>query len=195
MQNIAPGLGLSPGDSALYSEWPWGTDCLIRSFHAKETKFRCGTSVCRFPKPLNHWRRLYKSPCPAKWRLSETCPTSKIRASFSLPSARSWHGTAHGLTLMAFGFMLERFWFVYTLCCSGYIPGQIGRDLSFWIGIAFITLALLVIGFSIVQYRCIVKTMKPIEIPENYSIWAGTAMNVAVVVLGIVLVAYLFSEL
>ena len=103
----------------------------------------------------------------------------------------AWNRT--GLTLMAFGFMLERFGLFIHMLRN--IPGQIGRDLSFWIGIAFITLALLVIGFSIVQYRRIVKTMKPIEIPENYSIWAGTAMNVAVVVLGIVLVAYLFSEL
>lgn len=103
----------------------------------------------------------------------------------------AWSRT--GLTLMAFGFMLERFGlFIHML---RKIPGHIGRDLSFWIGIAFITLALLIIGFSIVQYQRVLKTMNPAEIPENYSTWTGTAMNVAVVALGIALIAYLLSEL
>lgn len=98
-----------------------------------------------------------------------------------------------GLTLMAFGFMLERFGLFIHMLRN--VPGHIGRDLSFWIGIAFITLALLVIGLSIVQYRRVVKTMNPIEIPENYSTWMCIAMNVAVVALGFALVAYLFLEL
>lgn len=100
--------------------------------------------------------------------------------------------TRTGLTLMAFGFMLERFGlFLHVLRNT---PGHIGRDLSFWIGIAFITLAILTISYSIVQYQRVMKTMNPIEIPENYSTWAGVAMNAAVVGLGIALVAYLFSE-
>jgi putative membrane protein len=100
--------------------------------------------------------------------------------------------TRTGLTLMAFGFMLERFGlFLHML---RHIPGHIGRDLSFWIGIAFITLAILTISFSIVQYRRVMKTLNPVEIPENYSTWAGVAMNAAVVALGVALVAYLFSE-
>jgi putative membrane protein len=100
--------------------------------------------------------------------------------------------TRTGLTLMAFGFMLERFGLFLHMLRK--IPGHIGRDLSFWIGIAFITLAILVISYSVVQYRRVMQTMNPVEIPENYSTWAGIAMNVAVVALGIALVAYLFSE-
>jgi len=103
----------------------------------------------------------------------------------------AWNRT--GLTLMAFGFVLERFGlFLHMLRQDA---GHPGRDLSFWIGIAFIALALLVIGYSIVQFRRVLKTLKPIEIPERYCTWSGIAMNLSVVVLGIALMVYLFSEL
>jgi putative membrane protein len=103
----------------------------------------------------------------------------------------AWNRT--GLTLMAFGFVLERFGlFLHMLRAD---PGHGGRDLSFWIGIAFITLALWAIGFSTVQFRRVLKTLKPIEIPARYCTWAGMAMNLSVVVLGFALLAYLFSEL
>jgi len=103
----------------------------------------------------------------------------------------AWNRT--GLTLMAFGFVLERFGlFLHMLRQDA---GHAGRDLSFWIGIAFIALALLVIGFSIVQFRRVLKTLRPIEIPARYCTWAGIAMNLSVLVLGIALMGYLFSEL
>lgn len=103
----------------------------------------------------------------------------------------AWNRT--GLTLMAFGFVLERFGlFLHVLRQD---PMHPGRDLSFWIGIAFIALALLVIGFSIVQFRRVLKTLKPVEIPDGYCTWSGIAMNLSVVVLGIALMVYLFSEL
>jgi putative membrane protein len=103
----------------------------------------------------------------------------------------AWNRT--GLTLMAFGFVLERFGlFLHMLRQS---PGSAGRDLSFWIGVAFITLALVVMSFSIVQFRRVLATLKPVEIPARYCTWAGMAMNLSVVVLGLALLAYLFSEL
>jgi len=103
----------------------------------------------------------------------------------------AWNRT--GLTLMAFGFVLERFGlFLHVLRQN---PTHVGRDLSFWIGIAFISLALFVISFSIVQFRRVLRTLKPIEIPERYCTWGGIAMNLSVVVLGFALLAYLFSEL
>ena len=98
-----------------------------------------------------------------------------------------------GITLMAFGFVLERFGlFLHVLRQD---PSHAGRDLSFWIGLAFIALALLVIGFSIVQFRRVLKTLKPVEIPVRYCTWSGIAMNLSVVLLGVALLAYLFSEL
>ncbi|HEX7971936.1 MAG TPA: DUF202 domain-containing protein [Thiobacillus sp.] len=100
--------------------------------------------------------------------------------------------TRTGLTLMAFGFVLERFGlFLHMLRAE---PGYVGRGLSFWIGIAFIALALAVIGFSIVQFRRVLGTLKPVEIPDRYCTWAGIATNLSVLVLGIALLAYLFWE-
>ena len=103
----------------------------------------------------------------------------------------AWNRT--GLTLMAFGFVLERFGLFLHMLRQD--PAHPGRDLSFWIGIAFIALALLAIGFSVVQFRRVLKTLKPAEIPTRYCTWSGVAMNLSVVVLGLVLMAYLFSEL
>lgn len=103
----------------------------------------------------------------------------------------AWNRT--GLTLMAFGFVLERFGlFLHMLRRN---PEHIGRDLSFWIGVAFITLALVVISFSVIQFRRVLKTMKPVEIPARYCTWGGIAMNLAVALLGVALLVYLFSEL
>ena len=96
-------------------------------------------------------------------------------------------------TLMAFGFVVERFGLFLHMLRQA--PGSVGRDLSFWIGVAFIALALIVMSFSIVQFRRVLATLKPIEIPARYCTWAGIAMNLTVVVLGFVLLAYLFSEL
>ena len=103
----------------------------------------------------------------------------------------AWNRT--GLTLMAFGFVLERFGlFLHMLRQT---PGHEGRDLSFWIGVAFIALALVAIGFSIVQFRRVLKVLAPAEIPARYCTWSGIAVNLLVVVLGIALLAYLFFEL
>jgi len=103
----------------------------------------------------------------------------------------AWNRTA--LTLMAFGFMIERFGLFLHMLRQ--VPGHMGRDMSFWIGVAFIGLAQILMVFSIVQYRRVLRTLKPIEIPERYCTWSGIAMNLSVVGLGIALVVYLFAEL
>lgn len=101
--------------------------------------------------------------------------------------------TRTGLTLMAFGFMIERFGLFLHMLRN--IPGHLGRDFSFWIGVAFIGLALIMISFSIVQYRRVLRTLKPIEIPDRYCTWTGIVMNLSIVGLGIALVVYLLTEL
>jgi putative membrane protein len=103
----------------------------------------------------------------------------------------AWSRTS--LTLMAFGFVLERFGLVLYMLRGG--TGYTGRHFSFWIGIAFIALALMVIGLSVVQFRRVVRTLKRAEIPERYFTWSGVAMNLLVLLLGIVLLGYLFWEL
>jgi putative membrane protein len=46
-----------------------------------------------------------------------------------------------------------------------------------------------------VQFRRVLKTLRPIEIPARYCTWAGMAMNAGVMLLGLALLVYLFSEL
>ncbi|MEW6312858.1 MAG: DUF202 domain-containing protein [Pseudomonadota bacterium] len=108
----------------------------------------------------------------------------------------AWNRT--GLTLMAFGFMIERFGlFVHMLMPMPMPNGgaMLERDASFWVGIAFILLGALAESYSIVQYRRVIRTLKPIEIPDGYRINAGVYANAGVAALGLALLGYLFYGL
>ena len=100
----------------------------------------------------------------------------------------AWNRTS--LTLMAFGFVIERFGlFVHML-----FPQQTGKlqeNFAFWIGLAFIALGSIASVAAIVQYRKVLRTLKPIEIPENYWVNSGVIVNSAVAVLGTALTVYL----
>ncbi len=101
----------------------------------------------------------------------------------------AWNRTS--LTLMAFGFVIERFGlFVHMLSPEKSEPLQ--RSLSFWIGLAFILLGALAAAAAVAQYRAVLRTLKPVEIPEGYRINLGVLANLAVAVLGIALTVYLF---
>ncbi len=101
----------------------------------------------------------------------------------------AWNRTS--LTLMAFGFVIERFGlFVQML-----LPQQGGTlhgSFAFWIGLAFIILGSVAAFTSIFQFRKVLRTLKPIEIPENYSIHSGVLINAAVAILGAALTIHLF---
>lgn len=101
--------------------------------------------------------------------------------------------TRTSLTLMAFGFMIERFGLFLHMLRP--LPHPLARDLSFWIGVAFIALAQVLTVYSIVQYRRVLRSLRPVEIPDAYDTRLGVFMNVAVATLGLVLLAYLFIEL
>jgi len=77
----------------------------------------------------------------------------------------AWNRTS--LALMAFGFVIERFGlFVHMLSLREGEPIQ--RGLSFWIGLAFIVLGALTSAAAIMQYRRVLRNLKPVEIPEGY---------------------------
>ena len=101
----------------------------------------------------------------------------------------AWNRTS--LTLMAFGFMIERFGlFVHMLMPQ---KGEMmQRGFSFWVGLAFIVLGAFSAATAIAQYRTVLRTLKPIEIPHGYRVNAGVFVNLVVTLLGIALVAYLF---
>jgi putative membrane protein len=101
----------------------------------------------------------------------------------------AWNRTA--LSLMAFGFVIERFGlFVSILMPQHHAPMQ--RGISFWTGIAFVALGVFVAIFSTLQYRQVLRTLKPVEIPDGYRTDPGVITNLFVAILGIVLIAYFF---
>ncbi len=102
----------------------------------------------------------------------------------------AWNRTS--LALMAFGFVIERFGlFVSILLPQHALPLQ--RGISFWVGLAFVLLGAWVAAYSTVQFRKVLKTLKPIEIPEGYRTSPGIITNLAVALLGIVLTIYFFQ--
>jgi putative membrane protein len=101
----------------------------------------------------------------------------------------AWNRTS--LSLMAFGFVIERFGlFVSIMMPQHNMPLQ--RGISFWTGVAFVLLGVFVAVFSTVQYNKLLNTLKPVEIPEGYRTDPGVFTNLFVAALGIVLTVYFF---
>jgi len=101
----------------------------------------------------------------------------------------AWNRT--GLTLMAFGFMIERFGlFVHMI--SPEANGSLQRSSSFWIGLAFIVLGALATAAAVIQYRTVLRTLNSEEIPNGYLVNIGVITNLVVATLGTFLIAYLF---
>jgi len=101
----------------------------------------------------------------------------------------AWNRTS--LSLMAFGFVIERFGlFVSLLMPQHNMPLQ--RGISFWTGLAFVLLGVFVAVCSTLQYRKVLRTLKPVEFPEGYRTDIGVISNLFVAALGIVLTVYFF---
>jgi len=101
----------------------------------------------------------------------------------------AWNRTS--LSLMAFGFVIERFGLFVTILMPKHdMPLQ--RSLSFWTGLIFVLLGAVVAAYSTLQYRKVLSTLKPIEIPEGYRTDPGVISNLIVAVLGIALTVYFF---
>jgi putative membrane protein len=104
----------------------------------------------------------------------------------------AWTRTA--LTLMGFGFVLERFGlFLYMMMKMEGKTWQ--RDGSFWVGVCFILLGTMVGFFSVIQYKNVLRTLKPVEIPEGYWVNMGIYTNFLVGVCGVAIIFYFFSSL
>jgi len=99
----------------------------------------------------------------------------------------AWNRTA--MSLIALGFVIERFGLFIKILHISDIAGQ--RQLSFFIGLALIAFAALMSLFSVIQFRRFVKNISDEEIPEGYMLWCGTSINIAVAVLGVLLIFYL----
>ncbi len=101
----------------------------------------------------------------------------------------AWNRT--GLTLMAFGFVIERFDLFVTMLAR--LPQKpLDHGLSFWIGMAFIWLGAASSALAVMQYRKVLHTLNPNEVPQGYWVNMGVLTNLAVAALGFLLTAYLF---
>lgn len=102
--------------------------------------------------------------------------------------------TRTSLTLMGFGFVIERFGlFLHVLMPSQGEPLQ--RSISFWVGVAFILVGTAVALLAVVQYRRVLRTLKPVEIPEGYWVNLSVIANLILALLGIVITIHLFAGL
>jgi putative membrane protein len=101
----------------------------------------------------------------------------------------AWNRTS--LALMAFGFVIERFGLFVSILLQHNMPLQ--RGISFWTGLAFVLLGATVAVYSTVQFRKVLRTLKPVEIPEGYRTDLGVISNLIVAVLGIALMVYFFQ--
>lgn len=96
------------------------------------------------------------------------------------------------LALMAFGFVIERFGLFVSILLPQHAP-PMQRGISFWTGLAFVLIGAWAAACSTVQYRKVLKTLKPIEIPKGYRVNPGVITNLMVAALGIVLTIYFFQ--
>lgn len=100
----------------------------------------------------------------------------------------AWNRTS--LTLMAFGFVIERFGLVVHALLPRHTE-MLQRGLSFWLGLTFILLGSVASAAAIAQYRTILRSLNPKEIPQGYLVNLGVGVSFAVALLGIALTVYL----
>lgn len=100
----------------------------------------------------------------------------------------AWNRTS--ISLMAFGFVVERFGLFLQLAGRDEIK-VFQRHISFFVGISFVLLAAFIAIYSVWQHKRILETLQPVEIPAGYNTAAGMVVNIIIGVLGIALSIYL----
>jgi putative membrane protein len=100
----------------------------------------------------------------------------------------AWNRTC--VSIMAFGFVVERFGLFLQVMDKEEVE-LLQRHFSFFVGESFVLLAVFIALHSIWQYRKVVRTLRPPEIPQGYSLYVGVIVNGTVGVLGLVLSIYL----
>lgn len=101
----------------------------------------------------------------------------------------AWNRTS--LALMGFGFVIERFGLFMHLVK---LPQAelLGRGVSLWFGVALLLLGSTLAVLSVRQYEQVLKTLRPVEIPEGYWVSMGAVMNLLLASIGFLLSLYLF---
>lgn len=100
----------------------------------------------------------------------------------------AWNRTS--ISLMAFGFLVERFGLFLQLVGREEIK-VFQRHISFFVGVSFVLLAAFLAIYSIWQHQRVLKTLRQAEIPAGYNLYVGIIVNGIIGVLGVALSAYL----
>jgi putative membrane protein len=100
----------------------------------------------------------------------------------------AWNRTA--LALMAFGFAIERFGLFMYMMNPG-LAASPTRSASLWLGISLVLLGSLLAVLSAKQYRQVLLTLKPAEIPDRYAVNLAVFATLAVAGIGGILALYL----
>jgi putative membrane protein len=100
----------------------------------------------------------------------------------------AWNRTS--ISLMAFGFVIERFGLFLQLVGREEIK-VFQRHISFFVGESFVLLAAAMAIYSIWQHKKILRTLRPAEIPRGYNLFAGVVVNAIIGMLGLALSVYL----
>lgn len=103
----------------------------------------------------------------------------------------AWSRT--GLALIAFGFIVERAGLLLALLAPAGSAGDQSPAL-FWLGLGFLAAGAIVTALSALQYRGVLKTLNPQEVPQGYGTWLAPATSLMIAVLGAVMGVYLLLQ-
>lgn len=102
-------------------------------------------------------------------------------------TALAWNRTA--LTLMAFGFAIERFGlFLHMMAKDGRTEHH---GPSFWFGLIFILLGCVSSFIAALQYKNILKSLRPGDIPPHANRYLAFVLNVVIAILAVAMLSYL----
>lgn len=98
--------------------------------------------------------------------------------------------TRTSLALIGFGFLIERFRLIEHLMRPALVHPRLDVA-SYLIGLGFIALGAIFAASSALQFRRVIKTLHPAEIPERYGLHQGPVLNLALALGGIGLIVIL----
>jgi putative membrane protein len=101
----------------------------------------------------------------------------------------AWNRTS--LAMMAFGFAIERFG-LFLQYLTPDKTSAAGNSASFWVGMAFLLVGAYIAAAASLQFRRVIRTLGPKEIPEHYNVHLPVTTNIAVAILGLVIAVYLY---
>ena len=102
----------------------------------------------------------------------------------------AWNRTC--LTLMGFGFLVERFGLFLAVFGKDLPPDPALQQASHLVGMSFLLLGIVLALLSTVQYRRLVQTLGPGEIPRGHWINLSVIANLITATLGLGVAAYLW---